>query len=305
MGRTRAFVPLFALALVLLFMTCAAHSQVRDVAFSKDEVIKIGWHGPWPPARRIALRPAAAALGERLFFDPRMSGTGSVLCATCHVPYRAFQDGRPLSFGLEEGNRNTPSLLNAGYFRRYGWDGARASLAAQSLRPLLEPKEMRSSAAHVASLLRSSYAEDYRRAFGRAPVGSDERLLEDAGLALAAYQETLVTPRTPFDEFRDVLAGADTAGPPAYPLAAQRGLKRFIAQCSTCHAGPLFSDGAIVRGFRVPSLRNVALTAPYMHDGSVASLADAVRHSDAALSPLDAGELAEFLKTLSATGAAK
>jgi cytochrome c peroxidase len=294
-----------ALAFVLLFITCAAHSQVSDVAFSKDEVIKIRWHGPWPPARRIAPPPAAAALGERLFFDPRMSGTGSVLCATCHVPYRAFQDGRPLAFGLEEGNRNTPSLLNAGYFRRYGWDGARASLAVQSLRPLLEPKEMRSSAAHVASLLRSSYATDFEKAFGSLNGKDDQRLLDDAGLALAAYQETLLTPRTPFDDFRDVLAGADTAGPPAYPLAAQRGLRRFIAQCSTCHAGPLFSDGAIVRGFRVPSLRNVALTAPYMHDGSVASLAEAVRHGDATLSPADAEELAEFLKTLSATGALK
>lgn len=305
MGRTRAFVRLFAPALLLLFASLAAHAQAdRSSLFTRDQLIKVQWHGPWPPVRRLAARPAAIALGERLFFEPRLSGSGSVLCATCHVPYRAFQDGRALAFGLEEGNRNTPSLLNAGFFRRYGWDGARASLALQSLRPLLEAKEMRSSAAHVALLLRSSYATQYAAAFGSLKERDDERLFADVGNALAAFQQTLVTGRTPFDEFRDALGRADTAAAP-YPVAAQRGLKRFIAECSTCHAGPLFSDGAIVRGFRVPSLRNVAQTAPYMHDGSVATLEVAVRHNDAILSADDADDLAAFLKTLSESGAAK
>ena len=285
------------LALVLLFASCAAHAQIAS--FSQDQIIKVMWHGPWPPARRPPARRAAAALGERLFFDPQLSGTGSLLCASCHVPYRVFQDGRALAFGLEQGSRNTPSLLNAAYFRRYGWDGARASLAAQSLRPLLEVKEMRSSAAHVAGVLRASYAKDYAAAFGSPEGRSDERLLADAGSALAAFQETLVSGRTPFDEFRDALGGADARASASYPAEAQRGLKRFIAQCSTCHAGPLFSDGAIVRGFRVPSLRNVAATAPYMHDGSVASLEDALRHDDAGLAPDAVAELAAFLKTLS------
>jgi cytochrome c peroxidase len=286
-----------ALAAFLIFATLAAHAQLPS-NFSRDETMRVQWHGPWPPARKPAPRPAAVALGERLFFDPQLSGTGSVLCASCHVPYRAFQDGRALAFGLAEGSRNTPSLLNAGYFRRFGWDGARASLAAQSLRPLLEANEMRSSAARVAAFLRSTYAADYAAAFGPLGGRSDERLFADAGAALAAFEETLVTGRTPFDEFRDHLAGADAAGV-AYPPAAQRGLKRFIAQCSTCHAGPLFSDGAIVRGFRVPSLRNVARTAPYMHDGSVASLEQAVRHTDPALAAADAADLAAFLRTLS------
>jgi cytochrome c peroxidase len=292
------------LALVLLFASCAGHAE--GSGFSRDEVIRVQWHGPWPPARRIAPSPAAAALGERLFFDPRLSGTGSVLCASCHVPYRAFQDGRALAFGLEESNRNTPSLFNVAYFRRFGWDGGRASLAAQSVRPLLEAKEMRSSAAHVAALLRGAYREPYESAFSRPPAASDdEALLEDAGIALAAFQETLVTGRTPFDEFRDSLrdapAGAGAAAAGAYPVQAQRGLKIFIERCSTCHAGALFTSGAIVRGFRVPSLRNVASTAPYLHDGSLASLEEAVRHNDAALDATQASELAAFLKTLSAT----
>jgi cytochrome c peroxidase len=291
------------MVLVLLFAPGAVHADLPE--FTRDESIRVQWHGPWPPPRRIALRPAAAALGERLFFDPRLSGTGSLLCASCHVPYRAFQDGRALAFGLEQGSRNTPSLFNAGFFRRYGWDGARASLAAQSLRPLLEAKEMRSSPAHVAGLLRGPYREQYEKAFSRAPSANDEALFEDAGSALAAFQQTLVSGRTPFDDFRDGLAGVDSAGAPRYPVAAQRGLKHFIERCSSCHAGPLFTSGAIVRGFRVPSLRNVADTAPYMHDGSVESLEQAVRHSDSAMAAPEAVELAEFLKTLSATAPAK
>jgi cytochrome c peroxidase len=295
MGRAPAAVLIF----VLLFSTGRACAEAP--AFSRDDVMKVRWHGPWPPARRPAARPELVALGERLFFDPALSGTGSVLCASCHVPYRAFQDGRALAFGLEETTRNTPSLLNVGFFRRFGWDGARASLAAQSLRPLLEPKEMRSSAAHVAALLRGPYAKPYRQAFSRAPAASDDELLEDAGSALAAFQQTLLSGRTPFDDFRDALARTGGAGAASYPLKAQRGLRRFIDRCSSCHAGALFTSGAIVRGIRVPSLRNVAATAPYMHDGSAASLEQAVRHGDPAMSESDARELAQFLRTLSAT----
>jgi cytochrome c peroxidase len=291
------------LALVLLFASAAANADTPG--FTRDQAMRVLWHGPWPPARPLAPRAELKSFGERLFFDPALSGTGSVLCATCHIPYRAFQDGKPIAFGLEQATRNTPSVLNAGYFRRYGWDGGRASLAAQSVRPLLDPREMRSSAAHVAQVVRSRYGADYARAFGALQARSDEQILADVGTALAAFEQTLVTRRTPFDEFRDFLGGADNPAGGTYPPAAQRGLKRFVAECSTCHAGPLFSDGAIVRGIRVPTLRNVELTSPYMHDGSVASLADAARHNDPDLKEVDVEELVAFLKTLTETAPAK
>src|SRR5579871_2580496 len=101
--------------------------------FSAEEKAKILQHGPWPPqlvadpSNRVSGNTDAIALGEKLFYEPRLSGSGSVLCATCHVPYRGWQDGRARGFGLEEVDRNTPSVLNARFNRWYGWDGANDS----------------------------------------------------------------------------------------------------------------------------------------------------------------------------------
>jgi len=288
-------------------------------------------------SNRVSGKPEAIALGERLFFDPRLSGTGSVLCATCHAPFRAFQDARAKGFGLEEVDRNTPSLVNVGLYRWYGWDGGHDSLWAQSVRPLLDAREMRATPAHVASLLRKTYGKEYERAFGQPVPRDDEEALVDAGKALAAYQETLVSGRTPFDDFRDALERNDAAGMRRYPVAAQRGLAIFVGKgnCSVCHFGPHFTNGEFAdvgvpffagkgrvdggrlegikklkanahnllgrfnddatRGtavgtkhvelqhrnfgeFRVPGLRGVALTAPYMHNGSLATLRDVVKH---------------------------
>ena len=313
------------------------------VVFSEDEKARILSHGPWPPAprrdasNRVSGKPEAIAFGERLFFEPRLSSTGSVLCATCHVPFRAFQDARPLAFGLQGVDRNTPSLINVGQYRWYGWDGAQDSLWAQSVRPMLDPREMRATPAHVAATLRKLYARDYQQAFGRSIPKEDEEAMVDAGKALAAYQETLVSGRAPFDDFRDALERGDALAASRYPAAAQRGLAIFAGKgnCSVCHFGPHFSngefadagvrffagpgrvDGGRLEGikklkanaynllsrfnddasgksatgtrhvelqhrnfgeFRVPGLRNVALTAPYMHNGSIATLRDVVQH---------------------------
>ena len=349
--------------------------------FSKDEVRRIALHGPWPPpqrkdaSNRVSGRREAIALGEKLFFEPRLSGSGSVLCATCHAPFRAFQDARPRAVGLAQVDRNTPSVLNVGFHRWYGWDGAHDSLWSQSLRPLLDAREMNASAAHVATLVRKVFRNEYEEAFKRKIPGEDEEVLVDVGKALAAFQETLVTARTPFDHFRDALLKGDAQGMQRYPAAARRGLRIFAGKgnCALCHFGPHFTNGEFadigVRFFaapgrvdagrhagirrlkdsrfnllgpynddaqrasatgtrhveaqhrnfgewRVPSLRNVALTAPYMHDGSIATLREVVvhyseldedrLHADGeqilkrlALSANEIDDLVEFLKTLS------
>ena len=258
---------------------------------------KILSHGPWPPklerdpSNRVSGRIEAAALGERLFFEPRLSGTGSVLCATCHVPFRGFQDARPRGVGLEEVDRNTPSVLDVRFSRWFGWDGANDSLWAQSIRPLLDPREMRSSAAHVAGFIRTDpfFSKGYERVFEKSPLSEkDETILVDIGKALAAYQETLVSGRTPFDDFRDALEKNDAGAMARYPAAAQRGLKIFVGKggCGACHSGPRFTSSELAESraqhgspgrFRVPGLRNVARTAPYMHNGSIATLREVAR----------------------------
>jgi cytochrome c peroxidase len=360
-----------------------AHAIVLSAGldFSKGEIAKILQHGPWPPplrpdpSNRVSGKPAAIALGEKLFFEPRLSGPGSVLCATCHAPFRAFQDGKARAFGLQEVARNTPTVVDARFYRWFGWDGAQDSLWAQSIRPLLDPKEMDASPAHVAQVVRTIFPKEYAQAFGRAVPPSDEDVLVDAGKALAAFQETLVSERTTFDVFRDALARNDFASMNGYPLAAQRGLRIFVGKgnCSVCHFGPQFTNGEfadtgvpffVAPGrvdpgrragiaklkesrfnllgrhnddasgssalgtrhvepqhrnfgeFRVPSLRNASRTAPYMHNGSLATLRDVVLfyseldeerlHADGEkiLRPLnlsreEAADLVLFLETLS------
>jgi cytochrome c peroxidase len=369
-----------------LFVTAAAAQPVpifaERIPLSEDEKAAILRHGPWPPAsrkdpsNRVSGNPAAIALGERLFFEPRLSGTGSVLCATCHAPFRSFQDARPRGFGLEAVERNTPTVVDAGQKRWYGWDGANDSLWAQSIRPLLDAREMRSSPAHVGAFMRTYAGADYQKAFARPLPEDDEELLADVGKALAAYQETLVSARTPFDDFRDALEKGDAAAMQRYPLAAQRGLRTFVGKggCGVCHVGPAFTNGefsdtgiasllenrkvdagryegiqklkanpfnllgrfnddasrSTATGtrhvepqqrnfgeFRIPSLRNAARTAPYMHNGSLATLRDVVlRYSDIDedhlhldgekilkklnLTPGEVDDLVAFLESLSA-----
>jgi cytochrome c peroxidase len=290
--------------LVVFLVLAAPIVGAQPVAFSEAERAAILRFGPWPPKlapdprNAVSGRREAIALGEALFFDPELSGTGSVLCATCHVPYRKWQDGHARAFGLEETDLNTPSVLNVGFYKRFGWAGKNDALWKQSIRPLLEPREMRSSAARVAAAVRASHAAQYEKAFLHA-LADDDAILADVGRALAAFQETLVTGRTPFDEFRDALERDDAAALARYPEAAQRGLRLFIGKggCTGCHSGPGFTNSELVGGFRVPGLRNASLTAPYMHDGGVATLRDAVGHRFA-LAHEETDALVAFLETL-------
>ena len=238
---------------IVVVLLSAAASIAQAVDFTPEETRAILRHGPWPAAwqpdasSRVSGKAEAIALGEKLFFEPGLSAKGGVLCATCHVPYRGWQDGRARALGLVEVDRNTPSLLDVRWNRWFGWDGAGDSLWAQSIRPIVDPREMGSSATHAASVVRNDpeYACRYRKAFGSPPPPEDEALLVDIGKALAAFEETLVSGRSPFDDFRDALARGDQAAAATYPQAAQRGLKTFVGQgrCNLCHLGPAFSNG--------------------------------------------------------------
>ncbi len=215
--------------------------------FTAEERARIQAHGPWPPpplrdaGNRVDGHREAVELGRRLFFDKRLSASGQLACASCHDPRHAFQDGRRFT----RHGRNTPSLLDAGQQRWLGWDGAKDSLWAASLAPLTAGDELAATPQSLFALLARdrSLRGRYRRLFG-APV-ANESLLVNAAKALAAYQATLVSARTSFDDFRDALSRGDSAAASRYPESAQRGLKIFVGQgrCFFCHAGPAFTNG--------------------------------------------------------------
>ena len=340
----RKFAVAYRILSVLILLVYAAHPAGAS-DFTAGERRKILRHGPWPPAvvpdpsNRVSGKPAAIAFGKALFFETRLSLSGTISCATCHRPDAGWTDGLARSRGHEAVDRNALSLFNLRFNRWFGWDGAQDSLWAQNLRPLLDRREMGVGPGGAARLVRSDrqLSCDYRRAFGAAPGTDDERVFVDVGKALAAFLETRITGRTPFDDFRDALARNDAAGRARYPAAAGRGLRLFVGRgnCAFCHFGPAFTNGEFADAavphfaisgradpgrfggirklrkspytllgrfnddparstavktrhvrlahsnfgeFRVPGLRNAALTAPYMHAGSLETLADVVRH---------------------------
>ena len=238
---------LLASLLACLLALAAAPVGAGTVHFTPEERERVLSHGPWPmarlpdPSNRAEGQAAAVALGQRLFADPRLSATGQMACATCHVPQRAFQDGRTFT----RHGRNTPSLLDVGQHRWFGWDGAADSLWAASLTPLVAPDELGTTSHHAHALLQrdARLRTSYQQVFG--PPQVNEQLLVNLAKALAAYQVTLASGRTQFDVFRDALATGDTRAAARYPQSAQRGLKLFVgeARCFVCHTGPHFTNG--------------------------------------------------------------
>jgi cytochrome c peroxidase len=273
------------------------------------------------------------ALGARLFHDKSLSGDGSIACASCHERAKGFSDGRVTAVGVPRRAlaRHTPTLWNLAWAGPVFWDGRARSLEEQAAGPIIAPDEMAQPMDKLVARLaaRRDYARAFAKAFPEDPRVSEDNLKK----ALATYERTLVSPPTRFDRF---VEGADDA------LSAQEiaGFRLFAgkAGCSNCHAGWAFTDyafydvglasedrgrGAVLRlekaehAFKTPSLREAARRAPYMHDGSLKTLEDVVRHyaSDITDRPtlppdlrrisLDASEqaaLVAFLKTLTAEG---
>jgi cytochrome c peroxidase len=313
---------LLAGALLLPASTDIARSPTTE-SLGKLEVQAIVAHGPWPvpmapdPSNPVSGQLAAIEFGYRMFREPRMSANGYVTCIACHQMDRGFTDGIARAHALAPVDRNTPALANLRLQRQYGWLGSSDSLWKASLRPIMDAREFGSSAARVAEVVRigDGLACRYEQTFGMVPAAHrDETVAINVAKALAAFQETLTTGRTRFDDFRDALARGDRAAAVRYPVAALRGARLFVGpgRCADCHAGPNFTDGALHSKLRTPSLRNVAVTAPYMHDGGAPTLREAMRqHSGVApalprLSASEMDELVAFLETLTdAQGAAR
>lgn len=234
-----------------LIATWVAPAAAEVLDFSAEEIAQIARHGPWPPpfapdpSNRVSGDPAAIALGRALFFDRRLSPDQALSCASCHEPAHGWAEAKPVSEGRGRLTRNAIGLLDVRNQRWFGWDGGQDSLWAMSLRPMLAPQELAATHESVGAPLRSdeTLGRCYAAAFGRsADAAGPEGLMVDLAKALAAFQETLVSPRSPFDDFRDSLLRGETTN---YPLAAQRGLRIFIGKgnCALCHLGPGFSNG--------------------------------------------------------------
>lgn len=258
-------------------------------------------------------------LGKMLFFDPRLSSSGVVSCATCHNPSFAFTDrvARALGHKHQVGPRNTPTVLNAAFLSSQFWDGRAATLEEQALGPIQATVEMNESLENVVGRLKE--IPEYKKMFNEVFGGKEAVSSGNIAKAIAAFERTLVTPNSPFDRF---LAG-DTD---AISTDARKGWELFQKKgCNACHSGPNFTNGnfyrIIVPGstdlgrfevtkkeedkykFRVQTLRNVALTYPYFNNGSVARLSDAVKVMSKEMLGSESGDeeaalIVEFLKTL-------
>lgn len=218
---------------------------------------------PPQPSNRVADSPAAAALGQRLFFDSRLSADGRVSCATCHQPVRYFTDGRKLAKGLATGSRHTPSLLGAAYSPWFYWDGRKDSQWAQALAPIEAPHEQGLPRTDVVSLIsddadyRAMYAEVFSAADLQVSLAEQDaaakqehssvqtdRVFSNLGKALAAYQRTLLPQPSAFDDYAHSIADDGSSNKTLIGKAAVAGLSLFIgdAQCVNCHNGPLLSN---------------------------------------------------------------
>lgn len=265
----------------------AALSVFRPAGIAQT---KLKWPQPVPFPKSNPTTPAKVRLGKQLFFDPRLSGDNKMSCATCHLPDKAFGDGLKRGKG-HNGKalpRNTQSLWNVGYYSKLFWDGRAATLEEQALIPIQSPLEMNQNLNELEKELGAigGYVRQFQAAFG---TGADRNGIAKA---LAAFQRGLVTGPSRYDRYR-------AGDAKALSEAEQRGMELFFgdAACSECHPAPLFTDGKFYRigvafedkgleaitgkkedryRFRAPSLRNVAETGPYMHNGTLKSLSDVV-----------------------------
>ena len=248
--------------------------------------------------------PEKVALGQMLYHDPRLSSTGTVSCASCHNTMLGGEDNRPNAMGVngQTGGRSAPTVWNAAFNKVQFWDGRAASLEEQAAGPVTNPIEMgMKSWDDVVARLKTieGYQEAFEKVFGKDSISKD-----NATKAIAAYERTLITPNSPYDKY---VQGDESA------LTEQqvRGMNKAVELgCTGCHSGPAFNGPGMFHKFpvnnsgffeakyhfkkdkglaevtkkaedenmwKVPTLRNVALTAPYFHNGSVKTLDEAVK----------------------------
>jgi len=274
---------------------------------------------------------ARIRLGKALFFDPRLSGSGMIACATCHDPARGWEDGQILGAGDHGARlaRHTPTILNIAWSEPLFWDGRAATLEEQAKGPLSAPLEMNMPPDRLVATVRA--LGGYRKAFA-AEFPGEPITLETIVTAIAAFERTVVSGTAPFDRW----ASGDAR---ALSASAKRGFALFAStrtNCASCHSGWRFTDDGfhdiglpdadigraaimpdipvLEHAFKTPTLRNIAERAPYMHDGSLPTLEAVLDHyshgfvsrrslspeiTPLKLTPQEKTDLLAFLRSLS------
>jgi cytochrome c peroxidase len=297
-------------SMLLVAATLATLARPSSAPAAEAEVLR---SGAWSMTLPLGLQAGSAyipddnpitadkiALGRLLYFDKRLSKNMTVACATCHIPFHGFTDPARTSSGVEFklGTRNSPTVINRLFSKEQFWDGRAEDLEHQAHGPLTNPVEMAmGSEGDVVERVKDvrGYAPLFKKAFG-----DEEVTLDRIGKAIATYERTVVAGDSPYDRYQ--AGDKDALG-----ASAVRGMALFNgkANCVRCHAGFNFTDetyqdigvgmnkptpdagrfevtkDAADRGkFKTPTLRNVTQTAPYMHDGSEATLAEVVDFYD-------------------------
>lgn len=281
------------------FLACIAGviliAAVSDFAQPVKLAFPAGWPAPAYELKEGALTREGIELGRRLFHDPILSKDSTISCSSCHLSYTAFSHvDHKLSHGVRDsiGTRNAPALMNLAWNKAFMWDGAVNHLDVQALAPIEHKAEMGEAIAHVVLKVQRSrtYRQLFRAAFGEEQV-TGERLLK----ALAQFQLTLISAGSKYDR---VVAGTDR-----FTDQESNGYRLFKANCSACHTEPLFTDGSFRNNglapdsllrdggririthdakdslcFKVPTLRNVEFSYPYMHDGRFKNLREVIAH---------------------------
>lgn len=291
--RITSLVFLFGCVALLGFV-----GQIPDLSISKKDVIlKIpkGFPEPSYTFKNNTLSPERFILGRKLFYDPLLSKDSSTSCQSCHQRVAAFAHiDHALSHGIDGkiGTRNVPALQNMIWNTSYMWDGGVNNLEVQPINPITNPIEMNESLANVVLKLKKNkeYVSLFKRAYKDTVINS-ERVLK----CLAQFTGLMISSNARYDKY---MAGSDT-----FSTQEKSGLVLFRAKCVSCHPEPLFTDNTyrnngllpdsslndIGRGkitqqesdnykFKVPSLRNIEMTFPYMHDGRYRKLKDVLNH---------------------------
>lgn len=329
---------LFAIALLNIALI---HPSIHSEAPPPETlVIPLGLPAvPWPADNPYSEKKAN--LGKLLYFDKRLSADGTVACATCHTLHDAFTDHLPVSTGIEgrHGTRNAPTVINAAYLTHLFWDGRAMTLEDQCKGPLANPKEMALKdnvhKAHEECTDRVKNIEGYRVLF-KEVFGNADCNIDNIAKAIATFERTVLSGNSPYDRY---MAGDKTALTEEQ-IHGMQVLKS--AACMNCHFGPNFTDGRFLNigvgmdkpnpdlgrylitheekdwgAFKVPTLREIENTYPYMHDGSLNTLEEVVDYYDKGgipnknlhpllkplhLSDKDKKDLVSFLKALSGEG---